>query len=74
MYHLQTRNTGAPAFQEDMLSKMPDRVRSKSGEEETPEGKAEMERGQQDQTGVNQRDSDGIQQLHQDERLWLAMP
>ena len=68
MYHLQTRNTGAPAFPKDLLPQMPDRVRSEPGEEETPEGKAAMERGQQDQTGVNQRGSGRVQQIHKGER------
>lgn len=54
MYHLQTRNTGAPAFPKDLLPQMPYGVRKAAGEEETPEGKAEMERGQQDQARVNQ--------------------
>jgi len=55
MYHLQARNTGAPAFPEDLLPQMPHRIRTGAGEEEAQEGKTGMEKGQQDPKRTTER-------------------
>ena len=49
MYHLQTRNTGAPAFPEGLLPQMRPRLHPDAGEEETQAGNPPDAGGRQDQ-------------------------